>query len=306
MTSILNALKSDLLSRRLLPFVVLVTAALIGAIGYAVLGGSSAKAPAVASAPAAGTPAATATPAAVDPNEAVSETPSGAAYQRQGGAHDPFVPLPKVIVAKKKAATTKSTKPAATTPAATGGSSPTKTTSTPTPTPKPAKRKPTTEYQVAVLFGAAPAPGQAPALTPYENLKLKTPLPSTSNPLLVYRGVSASGKGAIFVLINPPILSGKASCLPSANQCEAIVLAEGQTEELSYLQPNGVTVTYQLQLVSISKHEASSTGTARVKSRESSFGRKLLRRHGTPVLARLRFVPDKDVVVFLAHKQHTH
>jgi hypothetical protein len=302
--NVLNSIKSDLLSRRLLPIVALVTVALLGAVGYAVLGGgsSSAKTPVAVVHPTT-TTGASVTVAPANPTEAVSETPSGTRYQRQGGAHDPFIPLPKPIV-KVKRSTVTTTTTSQTTSA--GSTSPT-TTTTPTPSTKtttPAKpKKPTVEYQVAVLFGPAPASAGAPtALTPYEKVKRMQPLPSTSNQLIVFSGVSTSGKGATFVLAREAILTGPAQCLPSASQCEMINLAKGQTEELSYLQADGQTVTYQLQLVSISKLEVSPTAAARNHLREARLGPSLLRRYA--VLADLRYSQLKGVVVLRSHKHH--
>ena len=53
--------------------------------------------------------------------------------------------------------------------------------------------KPKTVYHVAVLFGALPVPAtpQTAQLTPFENLKLLTPLPSVKQPLIIFRGVVA-------------------------------------------------------------------------------------------------------------------
>jgi hypothetical protein len=306
MNEILNSLKSDLISRRMLPLVVLVAVGFVAAVAYAVLGGgSSTKTPVAVVAPTSTTAVAVST-APANPTEADSETPSGARYQRQGGAHDPFLQLPKAPVAKPKVVKTTSGGAGASTPSTGSGTTTTPSTTTTTPAPTPAKPKPpTVEYDVAVLFGPAPlTPGQPPALTPYEKLKRLAPLPSESNPLVVFSGVSASGKGATFVLAREAILKGQATCLPSASQCEMLDLAKGQTEELSYLQADGQTVTYELQLVSISKREVSPTAAARVHQRESRFGRALLRRYALPVLADLRFSPLKGVVVYRPHHRH--
>ncbi len=303
----LTSLRSDLLSRRMLPIVALVAVAFVAAVGYAVLGGgSSAPSPTVAAHPA-GTTTAAVTPAPADPTEAVSETPGGTRYQRQGGAHNPFLQLPKPRVAKVK--TTAKVSTGGTGQSSSSGSTTTTTPSTPTPAPAPTPakpKKPTTEYDVAVLFGpASTVPGQAPTLTPYEKLKRLAPLPSQSNPLVVFSGVSASGAGATFVLAREAIIKGPAACLPSASQCEMIDLATGQTEELSYLQSSGASVTYELQLVSISKHKVSPTAAARTRQRESRFGRALLRRYNPAVLADLRFSPLKGVVLYRPyHRRH--
>jgi hypothetical protein len=268
---ILKSLKKDLLGRRLLPFVIVGGLALAGGVAYALLGGGSSSAPVTAAVgpalPAAPTTVATAAPA--NPNVAVSETTSGAHYQRGGVTRDPFIPLPM-----PKTATTATTPTPSPAPASSGsspgsgsgsgsggGTTPTGPSSPPSPAPAPQKHP---VYRVALLFGLAPPPGQNPQLTPYADLKRKTVLPSKQNPLLVLTAVGPSGKGAIFQLLQPPILKGPASCLPSTAQCESIDLPVGQTEELSYVSETGQTVTYQLQIVNIAK--AGEATTARVAS----------------------------------------
>jgi hypothetical protein len=93
-------------------------------------------------------------------------------------------------------------------------------------------RKPATAYQVSVLFGAVPAgtPLLTATLTPYQNLKLLTPLPSGDKALIVFRSVTAGGKSASFTLVGEAILRGAATCVPSAAQCQRINLKPGQAE----------------------------------------------------------------------------
>jgi hypothetical protein len=102
-----------------------------------------------------------------------------------------------------------------------------------------------------VQFGPTPAtPGQSPS---YANLKTLTPLPSKQDVRIVFERVSTSGTGAIFKLVNPPILHGQAQCLPSADECETIDLADGQSEELEYVEADGQTVVYELKVLNIAK-----------------------------------------------------
>jgi hypothetical protein len=273
---ILQSLKKDLLGRRLRPFVILGALALAGGVAYALLGGGSSSAPVTAAVgpalPAA--PTTVASPAPTNPNVAVSETTSGAHYQRGGATRDPFVPLPQPKSATTAATTPKpsSSSSQSSSSSGSGGSGSSGSGSgggtTPTgpssPSPTPAKPPKHPVYRVALLFGLAPPAGQNPQLTPYADLSRKTPLPSKQNPLLVLTAVGPSGKGAIFQLLQPPILKGPASCLPSTSQCESIDLPVGQTEELSYVSETGQTVTYQLQIVNIAK--AGEATTARVAS----------------------------------------
>jgi hypothetical protein len=317
MSSFLNSIKSDLLGRRLLPVLVVLGVAFLAAVGYAVVGGSAANggSSTVAAVPApsisSGGSQLAVSQAPADPNTAVSETPSGSGYQREGGAHDPFIPLPSPVVKVHTASKTSST---ATGGAQSGsgssgaaGSSPsTSTTKTSTPSPiKPAKpTQPEPVYKVAVLFGPAPKlPGETTQLTPYESLKRLSPLPSSSNPLIVFTGVGGSGKGATFALIQEAILHGNAACLPNASQCQVIDLAVGQTEELQYLQADGEAVTYELSVVSIVKHQKSVAVAQRLNARVSRAGRRVLRHHGPPVLAHLRYSLNRGVLVYTAHRR---
>ncbi len=269
MTGFLSSVKADLLDRRLLPLVALVAVALVAALAYAVLGGGSSttspvaavsKGPAIASS---GLAVSQSTP-----ENAVAETTSGASAQHRGVAHNPFTPLPeaKADTSTTTAGTASSTASSSTSSSSAVSGSSSSGESTPTTPAKPSTpAKPKTVYHVAVLFGVLPA-GTTPQnaqLTPYENLKLLTPLPSAKQRLIVFRGVTAGGKSATFTLVGEVILHGDATCLPSAEQCEAIDLQAGQSEQLEYLPPGGQTVAYELKIVSIASSKAS---TAEVKS----------------------------------------
>jgi hypothetical protein len=322
----LSSLKSDLSDRRLLPILLLLGLLLVGAIAYSVLagGGSGSSAPsaAVASPSAAPGSLPAASQAPVNPNAAASETTDGAQYQRQGGAHDPFVPLASPASASKtqtatggstaSSASTTSSSPAVSAPSSSttqpsspstssgGGTNPSQPSK---PAPSKPKRKPQPVYMVAALFGVAPTtPGQLSQLTPYADLKRLEPLPSASEPRIVFSGASAGGKGAIFTLAGEAILKGEGTCLPSGSQCEAIELTVGQAEELSYFEPSGQTVVYELKVVSISKKEASAATAARLNHRDKA-GQALLRRLDPAVLRDLRFSSARGVLVYLTHRR---
>ncbi len=317
MNELLNSIKSDLLDRRLLPIVVLLGLALAGAVAYAVLAGSGSTATPAAATPSASVPGGTSrsvTLAAADPHAAVSETTEGESYQRREGAHNPFLALPsttaktetapaKASAASPTSSSTSSSAPTgqttATTPSGGGGT-------TPTPSPQPAPHKPKVVHRlvfhVGVLFGLAPTtPGQTSQLTPYADLKRLEPLPSTSNPLVVFEGASADRKSAIFTLAREAIVKGNATCLPSSLQCEAIELAVGQSEELQYLEENGQSVTYELSLVSIAWHETTEAKAARL-NRPNHAGQALLRRLNPAVQRHLRFSSAEGVLVYVVHR----
>ena len=318
MTDLLNSLKSDLLDRRMRPFLVLLGVALAAAVAYAVLGGGSgsSSAPSATVTPAVHGAAASASlsvsEAAADPHAAVAETTEGARYQHHSGAHDPFKPLVSAKTASAKSPTagatssaSSSTPSSGSTPTSSsgtgsgGGTTPTSTTpAEPAPT-KPAK--PVHVYFVDVLFGLAPTtPGQFSQLTPYADLKRLEPLPSASDPRILFAGVSDTGKGAVFALAGEAILKGEGACLPSATQCEAVDLGIGKTEEFQYLEATGQTVAYELKVVSISEHQATAAAAARLNRRDRK-GQALVRHLSTAVLHHLHFSSAKGVLVYVAH-----
>jgi hypothetical protein len=308
MTEFVQSLKADLLDRRLMPLVALVAVALAGAIAYAALsGGASTTTPTPAN------PAASASPGLAvsqsTPEKAVSEITAGSVAQHRGTAHNPFTPLPEP---KAKAAATTSTKSSssASSSSSTGsGSSGSAGTgssggaSEPSPVQPSKPAKPKTVYHVAVLFGAVSAPTTVlpTQLTPYENLKLLTPLPSASEPLLVFRGVTAGGKSATFTLVGEAILHGPGQCLPSAAQCEALDMSIGQSEKLEYLTPAGLTVIYELNIVSITSSKVTTAGVKTALHQESKAGRELLKRAGLQAIPDLRSSSQAGVLVFRRH-----
>jgi hypothetical protein len=311
MNDFLDTLKSDLLDRRLLPALGLLAVVLIAAVAYAVLGGgSTASAPNAASTPV--------VPVAKVPGIAVSEvktadvtagaeTTSGSPQQTGGASRNPFAPMPGVKKAQAAAA-------AASTSASSSGSSATTESSSSstggaTPAPSEETKKPSTStkpkdkqtvFRVDVLFGTATAatPPQSAALTPFNELKLQQPLPSDSQPLVVFRGVLAGGKSATFTLVGEAILRGPAKCLPSASQCQAIDLQPGQTEELEYLPPGAAAITYELNVVSISSSKAKLSSAHSAFGGESKTGLELLRKSGLQGLSGLRYSTAKGILVF--------
>ena len=304
MTDFLKALKADLFDRRLLPLVALVCVALLAAIGYAVMGGGSSAAPTPSSASLAPvTPTGGIAVTGAVAERAVAETTNGVAEQRTGKARNPFEAIAGTSSesASKAASPSTGASKTSTSSATTTSESSTPTTKTEAPSPKPStkKKKATTIYHVAVEFGVFPT-GSTPetvVLTPYENLKLQTPLPSSKQPLIVFRGVTRGGKSATFSIIGEAILHGIGSCLPSATQCQALDLKPGQSEQLEFLPASGETIVYELRVVSIVAAKASTASLARAW-RQSKAGREVLRRAGLSALPFLRYSSQPGVLVF--------
>jgi hypothetical protein len=322
MNDFLDALKSDLLDRRLRPLLALVGVALLGAIAFAAFGGGSSPsspAPPASPAPAASEASGvTVREANTQTRQPVAETTNGVAQQVGGRTRNPFAAVPGVRTAAPPAgsgasgsssgAASKTGASGAKTEAGTSSGATTKSGATQAPSTsnekpsqeakKPVKRQ--TVYSVTAMFGptAAGTPPASAVLTPYADLKRQEPLPSATQPLVVFRGVTAGGKSATFTLVGEAILRGEGVCQPDASQCLAIDLKPGQFEELEYVPPGGTAIVYQLQVVKIDANKASAAA-ARVAFRdESKAGARFLRTAGLAALPGLRYSPAKGVLVF--------
>ncbi|HUB74634.1 MAG TPA: hypothetical protein VL979_11430 [Solirubrobacteraceae bacterium] len=331
MNAFLNSVKADLLDRRLTPLVALVVAALLAAVAYAVLGGGSkpsAPAGSSAAAPAA-VPAGIAVSQASS-EHAVAETPQGASTQHRGSARNPFKALAGANAAGASSASGASASGSSTTgssstgsgssassgsggssggsPGSSGSSGSGSSGSSEAGSKKTEEHSSTPKqsgsvYHVAVQFGALPSgsSGEAPTLTAYEDLKLLTPLPSSKQPLIVFRGVTAGGKSATFSLVGEAILHGSATCVPSPEQCQAIDLQKGQSEQLEYLEASGQVVTYELRITDITSAKATGAAVESLLRGRSEAGRELLDRAGLLALPGLRNSSQPGVLVFVEH-----
>lgn len=311
------SLKEDLLSRRLLPVLVVVGVALVAAVAYAVLGGGSSKSSTLAVSASSGSTAVAGvavSQAPANPNQPISETTNGTSKQHGGTARDPFTPLPGSEKTSSSSAESTAASPASgssttsssgpsTSPSSSGGMTPTTPKET---TPAPPKKvyvhfHVTAQLGVvpAVAEGAQPQPAQ---LKTYKDMALDEPLPGKSNPQLVYLGVVLrTGKDVLFGLTGEAILHGSASCQPSPTQCQAIELQVGQSETLEFVEADGTPVTYELKLVSIDK-SLSSASTARVHAAfrtQAKVARELARR--VPKLSELRYSPWGGGLVIADH-----
>ena len=313
MNDFVNSLKSDLLDRRFLPFLALLGVALIAALAYAVLGGSSSTSPApspsaVASGVTKATGAIAISQAPVNSNQAIAETTSGASKQHSGHARNPFTPLPEAKkattgIAKGSSSSSTSSSGSGKSTQSSGGTTPT----TPSLKPTTTAKKIYIHFHVTAQFGVVPTsvagtPPQPAQLKTYANMALNEPLPG-KEPQLVYVGVELStGKDAAFALTGEAILHGSATCKPSPTQCQAIVLAPGQSETLEVLGSTGQVTIYELKLVSITKSVSGSASAARAHSAskaQSKAGRELLRRDGMSTLSGLRYSPQQGGLVLV-------
>jgi hypothetical protein len=319
MNAFLESLRADLLDRRLRPLVALLGVALLGALAYAALGGSSSSTPPAGSPPVAhATGAIALSPVKTEDTQAIAETTGGLKGQSGGATRNPFTPLPQPKQATTSTSTatgsssSSSSAPSPTTGSSTGGANSGSGTesgssgnSAPAePKPAPPPSKPKTVYQVAVLFGAAPpaTPLANAQLTSYDKLELQQLLPSAKQPLVVFRGVVAGGKSATFTLVGEAIIRGSGACRPSPAQCQVIDLQKGQTEELEYIPLGGARTTYMLHIVDIRSAKAKASTAHAASVGESRAGLKLLREAGLEAIPGLRYSRTKGVLVFATRK----
>jgi hypothetical protein len=124
--------------------------------------------------------------------------------------------------------------------AGTGGGTPTSTTPTSTiasVSPTPQGTQPTavqswTIYSVSIRWGKDNAPLR-------NDIPRLTALPSAGNPQVMFFGVLAGGKRAVFGLNDGMAHTGQGMCRPSRSSCSAIVLAPGQREAVAWPNNTG-------------------------------------------------------------------
>jgi len=122
--------------------------------------------------------------------------------------------------------------------------------------------------ELTVRFGDATA--DTLERTSLERLQ---PLPSAQDPVLIYLGVLADGKTAVFLLDHGVSAVGDGDCRPSPEECETMRLRAGETEFLDVTDETGAVAQYQLDLVKI--HRMSTTSATRAQA-SSKAGRRLL------------------------------
>jgi hypothetical protein len=274
----LDALKADLVDRRMLPVLLTLGVLLVAAVVYVVVGGGEkAQTPIFATAPTSSPSGATGisiTPVAKGTTGAVAEVTSGESLQHSGPTRDPLQAPPGSKRSSTAASAVKgssapgktsgSSSPAATSPAAapktttatTTSATTTATSTSATAVAPSAPATPASPYAVDVEFGEVPA-GTTTAvagLAAHLGLTRITAFPSAADDLVALTAISDRGKAARFVFVKPMIPTGVAKCIPSPSQCEAVDLKPGQVEELEYLPSGGgPAIFFQIHLLGISK-----------------------------------------------------
>jgi hypothetical protein len=120
--------------------------------------------------------------------------------------------------------------------------------------------------ELTVRFGGAEGSPER------RSLKRLEPLPSDEKPVLIYLGALEDGKTAVFLIDHGVNAIGDGACDPSPEQCETLRLREGETEFFDVVDETGkVTAQYELDLLKI--HNGTTASAARASSKA---GRRLL------------------------------
>lgn len=244
---LLKNVARDLVEKRLWPVAAGLLVVLAGIPVF--LGGGGSSTPA-ADAPAPAAVAARATTAAV-------VTPGERAPQRRtrgGKLRNPFV-QPKAP-APASAATEVPTGSASSSGSAAGGSvagsgagsaPPSGGAVTPGgPAVQETEVDPRDLYRVTLKFGPA-----AGTLKLRRDLVRLTPLPSVKSPFFVLMGVRDDGETARFLISSDAEARGDGVCRPRRSLCESIDLKPGDTEFFDVETPEGKSVQYQMDLISV-------------------------------------------------------
>lgn len=259
--NLLRNLLHDLVEKKLWPVALALVAALIAA-PVVLGGGSGSTASDVAALPA--TAPSTLVPGG--PKVVSVDATSTGEITRAGAVRDPFVQHHQPKVADLAPAPTSPSEPAPSASPSPGSSAPSggpvsapePTTVTPPAAPKgTSSDAPVHGPAVTVKFG------QVESTKTYKDVTKLTPLPSANEPLIVFLGLSADGKKATFLIDASATPSGDGTCKPSDDSCEQVQLQVGDIEFLDVTgdQPTSTT-QYQLEVTSITKPPAATTGTA--------------------------------------------
>jgi hypothetical protein len=135
-------------------------------------------------------------------------------------------------------------------------------------------------YELTVRFG----PSSDETRPPRKDVKRLQALPSSDEPVLIYLGVLADKKTAVFMVDSGVIAQGDGVCRPSRTNCETIHLKEGETEFLDIAaesEDGSVSeggAQYQLDVIKIRRKATTSAAAASKRAaRVSTSGQKIVR-----------------------------
>jgi hypothetical protein len=115
-------------------------------------------------------------------------------------------------------------------------------------------------------------------------------LPSSSNPLLLFLGVTADGDNAVFLVDSSLKAVGEGKCTPSREQCANVYIGAGAEEEFTNADGESYTLRVdEIRKVTVSSQARAAKAARRraAKARKSSTGSAAARRFVPPILVDL-------------------
>jgi len=267
---------SELVERRLWPIALLLVVALVAVPVVLAKQPAAGQAAAGTDAPAVGAVAS----ASGEPVVSVS-TGDGGSAPLLGRSKDPFKAPPKPASSTTGSATTATggTPAAGRTPS--GGPTGSGGSGSGHASPRSANPAPRTYVyaSVDVSFGRAGSP-----LKRIKDVPRLAPLPSASDPIVIFMGTRSDHETAVFMLSTDVKAQGDGRCVPSKQTCEAIELRRGGVALLDVTDSNGFVKQYELDLDAVALHTTTSKSTASAAAaRHSAAGKRLLHTNAAQV-----------------------
>jgi hypothetical protein len=129
----------------------------------------------------------------------------------------------------------------------------------PTPAAPPSEGRKSYTWVADVRFGRAGRERRRRGLTRL------TILPSARNPLLVFMGVTADRKRAVFLLDSTSSQAGEGSCKPSGSTCSFLYLSAGDDKDQHFFTDSAGR-DYGLHLLRLRRREVRSAKASRAKA----------------------------------------
>jgi hypothetical protein len=164
----------------------------------------------------------------------------------------------------------------------------------PVATKKPAPSGLTATQSYAVAIQISNASGGLNLIDPVERL---SPIPSTSQPLLVELGVKQGGKSVLFAVQPGTVVTGSGSCTPGPIDCEILSLSPDQSENISTQSAGGATIA-QFAVTGIYAQDHGSAAAARkARNAVAAAGAKLLTNSPLSALTLFQYQPSVGAIV---------
>jgi hypothetical protein len=274
--STLQALRSELVEKRLWPLVLVLIAALVA---VPLLLTKSSPTPGTSETTAQADVSSHASGVAIPVVSLASAT--GQRAPLHGHPKDPFrqqhvPPKPSTAVHAKTPSTAAT--PDSSGSAGGGGA----TTTTPSHV-APAPSNPSPSYATAsvdVRFGKATG-----KLRTIHDVPRLTPLPSAADPIVIFLGMRRDMKTAVFMISTDVRSQADGRCVPSKADCHAIELKADQVSLLDVTGTDGRVTQYELDLLNVTiGHTASLAKAKALYARVSKIGRRVLHRSAERVV----------------------